>query len=454
MLNASIDGRRLQRAALGLAAGAAAALAYRNGLDNPFVFDDRATVLLNPALSAPWHFGAAVQDLPHPAVSVTYAIDRALWGFSSFGFHLTNGVLHLMVVGLLYGWCTRTLADREQPEWPAFFAAAFFGLHPLMSAAVGYVSARTEILAAVGFIGALTFARRAIERSSIVSAVLAAVSGVVAIASSAAALALPIVILAYDAWVVGGEEWRRRAAGAYLPTLAMAATVVWAWHAGAAPDGIPPRGGPIAGLLTASIVVWRSLALLIAPYGQSPVHDVRAVTSVLDPIGLAALAAIAATAAGAIALRRSAPLAAFGIAWCLGTLVPVSILAGRDVMAEHRMYLPAAGLILAAAAALARPIARRYSVRLVGYAILVACALATRDRNRAWAEPVDAWRALARREPGAWQVRFQFAESLRESGACDQAIAEYSAALQLNPQLAAAEAGRSECAAAIRRPPR
>jgi protein O-mannosyl-transferase len=444
------------RAALGLAAGAATAVVYRGGLDNPFVFDDRATVLLNPAFETPWDFAAALRDVPYPAVSLTYAIDRAFWGFSSLGFHIGNASLHIVVVGLLYGWCTRTLADRERPEWPAFFAAALFGLHPLMSAAAGYVSARGEILAAAGFLGALTFARRAIVRSSLASAAMAAVSGLLAIASNAAALALPIVILVYDAWVLDEPGWRRRAARAYAPAIGAAVALAWWWHAGdTRVDAIAPAGGPLARVLTASVIVWRDLALLIAPYGQSPVHDARVATSAADPIALAAFAALAALVAAAIALRRIAPLVAFGVVWFVGTLVPVcAAVVLREGMAEYRLYLPAVGLVLAAAAALARPIARRYTVRLVGYGVLIACALATARRNHAWSEPVDAWREAARREPRAWQVRFQFAESLRESGACDAAIAEYAAALRLNPRFADAAAGREACAAATRQPRR
>jgi hypothetical protein len=445
----------VQRAALGLAAGAATALTYRGGLDNPFVFDDRATVLLNPSLATPWDVAPAVGGVAHPAVGLSYAIDRALWGFSSFGFHVTNACLHLAVVALLYGWCTRTLADRERPEWPAFFAAALFGLHPLTSAAAGYVSARTEILAAAGCLGALTLARRAIVRSSAVSAAMAAMSGLVAIASSAAALALPIAILACDAWVVAEPGWRRRAARVYAPATAVAIALVWWWHSSDPRVDAAPPLGPVARILTASVVAWRAAALMIAPYAQSPVHEARVVTSAADPIGLAAFAAIGGLAAAAFALRRRAPLAAFGVVWFIATLLPVcAIVVPSEGMAEHRLYVPTAGLVLTAAALLARPIARRRVARLVGYGVLIACAIATGRRGDAWSDPVAAWRKAAALEPGAWQVRFEFAESLRESGACEAALEEYAAALRLRPAFAEAEAGREACAAATRQPRR
>ena len=57
----------------------------------PFVFDDRTTVLLNPSLVEPWDVRALFfQDPPRAVVNLSYTVDRAFWGFSSTGFHLTN----------------------------------------------------------------------------------------------------------------------------------------------------------------------------------------------------------------------------------------------------------------------------------------------------------------------------------------------------------------------------
>ena len=149
-----------QRAALGILACAVTALVYQRALDLPFVFDDQATVLLNPSLVDLRDVRAILlHDPPRAVVNVSYALDRLAWGFSSFGYHLTNFILHIIVVGLFYGWCTRALADGARPgsptapkrrgaaagdeagEWAAFFAAAIFALHPVVSATALYVSA-------------------------------------------------------------------------------------------------------------------------------------------------------------------------------------------------------------------------------------------------------------------------------------------------------------------------
>jgi hypothetical protein len=406
------------------------------------VFDDRTSVLLNASTASLWDLRAVLlHDPAHPLVNLSYAIDRALSGHSSYGYHATNGILHLFVVGLLYGWCTRALTDSESgqgrsPDWAAFFAAAIFGLHPLMGSAVGYVTARTELIGAFGFIASLTFARRAIVRGNRAAGAIGVAFGVAAVASSAAALALPLIVLAYDGWVLKAPGCRRRAARIYLPATAVTAiAVTWQLHALPAADLVPPRGA-IENLLTESIVAWRYLVLFFAPHGLSLVHDVRWATGPADPAALAAIAGLAALCACAIRLRTVAPLAGFGLLWLVATLLPTtSLVPMRDAMAEPRMYLPAAGLLLALASLAAPALARSVSLRATGAILLVLLAALTVRRNRAMNDPVEVWRDVVRRAPLAWQAHFEYAESLREAGRCAEARVEYQAAHRLNDRL-------------------
>src|SRR5947209_4331701 len=105
------------RAALGLLACALTVLLYQRTVDAPFVFDDRANVLLNPSLADAWNLRAALfYNVARSVVNLSYAVDRAFWGFSSLGFHTTNGILHVFVVALFYGWCTRALTDGVRGE--------------------------------------------------------------------------------------------------------------------------------------------------------------------------------------------------------------------------------------------------------------------------------------------------------------------------------------------------
>src|SRR5262245_34696859 len=68
---------------------------YANALDNPFVYDDYDTVINNRSLVDPANVRFVLIYSPfRPVVNASYALDRALWGYRPFGFHLTNVLLH------------------------------------------------------------------------------------------------------------------------------------------------------------------------------------------------------------------------------------------------------------------------------------------------------------------------------------------------------------------------
>ena len=430
------------------------ALLFENALDTPFLFDDRDLVLLNTSLLNPWDVpGVLTWNLARPVVNLSFAVDRIVWGLSSFGYHATNGGLHIVAVGLFYGWCTRALSDESRrarhlgtswPEWPAFFATCVFAFHPVIASTVVYVSARSEILCVIALFLTLTFARRAIVASNRLAGALAVVCGAVAIGSSSSAAALPVIVLLYDAWVLRDSGWKRRVWRVYLPSIGLILLAA-AWMASGIlqSDRIPPHG-LLSHVLGETIVAWRYVGLLVLPRGQSLVHDVAwpAVTSVA---GLGASLLLAASVAGAAAIRRSRPLIAFGVLWFVLVLAPSALIPVRDGMTEKRVYVAAAGLLLAAGSALAEPLATRRAARAVATVAVVALLVLTYRRNTLWANPMEVWQEAVQRAPNAWQAHLGYADLLREIQRCDRAKAEYEQVLRLYPGQPGATSGLTAC---------
>ena len=230
------------------------------------------------------------------------------------------------------------------------------------------------------------FGRRAIVTGSTVSGLLAAFAGVLAFGASAAAAALPVVLLVYDAWLLGSRDWRRRLWRAYVPGMAaVAAGFAWGLY----------LVGPISpvrllhSLLTQSIVVWRYLGLVLVPWRQSAVHDARPVETLADPVALLALAALVIAGAAIVRMRRMAPLASVGAIWCLAALAAISaIVPAHAPMAEQRVYLPSMGLLLAVFAGLAPLLAARRAPRIVATAVLAGLVVLTSMRARTWSDPL------------------------------------------------------------------
>jgi cytochrome c-type biogenesis protein CcmH/NrfG len=428
---------------LAVAAAVLACLAYLNALDNPFVYDDHDTVLANRSLVDLSNLRFILVYTPfRPLVNASYALDRWIWDYRPFGYHLTSVALHALTVVLLYVWMRRILDDTTpgaDATLPAFAGAALFAVHPIQTEAVGYVSGRSEVLSAVWFMTALLLGRSAVTSGRRVSAVLGVVAGVLALASKETALALPVVFLAYD-WLLrpGTDEGRRR-------RLWLVAVPLLVLAAAAGGYRFLAMNGPSNGVMTAvlnamtqSIVIWRYVGLIVWPFGQSIMHSVHRVTHLADPSAWIAIAALLLTCVIGFRLRRSDPVSALGIAWFLAVLAPSSsFLPLREGMAEHRAYLASAGLFVVISSIVRRRTiamkAPQYSIRLaVGVAVSILCVL-TVMRNRVWSDPITLWSAATLYAEGMWEPRYALADSLREAGQCAAAVPEYRKVVALRP---------------------
>ena len=100
------------RWSLALLASAAAAAVYLNALHNPFIYDDHRLIVENNSLSAfPNLFVIVLHEITRPVVNLTYAIDWSVWGLDPFGFHLTNVLVHVVNVALVFQLAWRLTAD-------------------------------------------------------------------------------------------------------------------------------------------------------------------------------------------------------------------------------------------------------------------------------------------------------------------------------------------------------
>jgi tetratricopeptide (TPR) repeat protein len=272
----------------------------------------------------------------------------------------------------------------------------------------------------------------------------ALICGGCALLSKEVAAALPLAVLAYDWLLLPGpaEVRRRRLWQIFVPALVVAGLVAAYRLSALAGSDAGIARSPVLNLLTQSIVIWRYLGLLVLPVGQSIMHAVHRATTVADPLALVAFGGLMALAAVAIGLRGTRPLIAFGIIWFLVVIAPSSsVVALREGMAEHRVYLASGGLFMVIAALAGQVLARRHVPSRgipVGYAaalglIVLVLGSLTVARNGVWGDPVALWQQAVEASPGMWEPRYVLADSLRETGNCSAAIGEYEAVLRMSP---------------------
>jgi tetratricopeptide (TPR) repeat protein len=455
--------------------------AYANSLHGAFVFDDLEQIVENPALRDLGSFlgPAGYRFLPNRFVAyVTFALNHAVGGLDPVGWHVVNLAIHL--ANALLVWAFVRLAFRSprlrgsalapSAGAVAFVAAALFVSHPLATQAVSYVVQRLTSLAALFYLSAVVlYLRWRLGAGRRIGGVLYAgvlVAALLAMRTKEIAFTLPVA-LALVEWAL--LEGGRRRWLAILPVLLVSllipltlvdlgkpASAVLA-SADASTRVLAPAGR-MDYLRTQAVVVASYLRLLALPVGQTVDHEVAIRRSWLAPdvlgatLLLAALVALAGWLAwrsrprnGRAPLDPAVRLVALGIAWFFaGLAVESSIIPIADVMNEHRVYLPAMGLLPAVATAagllLLRLDARHVARDLVvaGGLLSLVLAVATWNRNRAWADEIALWSDAAAKAPGRYRPFFNWGAALTKEKRFGEAAVVLRRGVEIDPASVAA----------------
>ena len=477
-------GRRWLGPVLAALAIALAVIAHANTLHHPFVWDDAQEVQANTSIEDLSRPLTIVRHYPtRPVVNLSYAIDYRIWGGrDEFGFHLTNLLLHLINVGLLFGFTRIVVQDLGRPRGrpneaaanaTAFAASALLAVHPMMTEAVGYVSSRSELLCGAFLLISLLCFRKSFDAQvGPVSDALAnarwrwLAAGLLCfglgLGTKEIAAMLPFALVLYDVLLRSdplplkrSRFWRL-----HLPlmTLVMVGGIarVWLFLGVEHPSAARATGHVV---LAQAHTMVRYLALFLFPAQQTIVPVVSPILSLRDARVFEGLAGLTVALIAVILTRRRAPLASFGLAFFFLLLVPSSALKVLSefgqMMSEHRTYVASFGLFMAAGTGLsslagftgqARPGRRRAALSAAAFAtVLVVLTALSISRNRVWADPVSLWTDAVEKAPQAWLPLQGLAEAHRQAGECQAATEPYQRAIELLPGKAESYLGLAWC---------
>ncbi len=309
----------------------------------------------------------------YPFRTLSYAIDYEIWGLSAGGFKLTNALIHLANVLLVF-WLIlrlyrrRTAAGgRPMVGWvvlAAVFSAGVFAVHPVVVEPVAWVAGREELLMTLGALGCIHFhlgARRLEEDRSKAGRTLACYAGAAfccaaACLSNAMAAVIPLLIVAWDVLTLAKPKSKRIFCGtAALWVISMTTIVIKT--SGYHPD-TTVMAGPFTGQW--AMVVLRTyflnLKTLAWPTHLSLAYLAVMPSSPLEPEVI--LGGLAVVLTGVVLWKlRGRKLVLFGLLWFCLALGPSSQLIPHHVhRADRFLYLPLAGLVVALAMSL-RPLA-------------------------------------------------------------------------------------------------
>lgn len=435
------------------------AVPFATGLPHGFVYDDHGSIAENPFLGEPSSIqevltlqtltDSSVPDGRRPVVILSYLFDRAVWGLKPFGYHLTNLLLHLVVVALVF-----LLVRRVQPERGpslAFATALLYGLHPVLTETVQCPAFREDILLTLFvllFLLATTRQQTAwVSIPALALALLAKESAVIA------------PVLSLWMWLCFPATRLRRSTAVALTGVSAGLIVLLAtlWfttgtlQAAASEHAVMSLSFP-TNLLTTPWLWVKELRVLAWPFPLIADYVITPVTQVLDWRFSTGVAALLAFAVAAGALVRRAPAVAFGMGWMLIGFAPVSnIVPLYNPFAERYLYLIAIGFALIATQLLSllpernwrcfatRPDESGEKACLHSRALLLAliCAVYTGltiHRIGDWTDDLSLWSKTLLQEPRSARAHTWVGLSYKQMGNFELALKHFNEADSLNPR--------------------
>lgn len=452
----------VQRRALWFAGAifALAWLAYGLALAGDYVFDDLHSVRGNPAVhdlgnlgrfwTDPSAFSSGLGRMYRPvlltSLSLNYAFDPAPWSLKA-----GNVLLHAAVAALAFAWFWRL--SRRLGASAA--VAALFAVHPLASEAVNLVSARSELLAALGMLMAL-HAHLGWERNrGRAWAAAGMVAGaVVACGSKETGVVLPALAAAQAYWLrrdhAFAARWRR-SFGGLLPLVAVAVLYLLARRLllGEATVQLLGRAGgdPLSGhgrtlavqFATMGTLLPGCVAQALVPWRLSldPVVVFR--SSFADPAVLAGWATMLALTLLAARPGAGARLRRLGVALAWITALPWIVVPLNMPLAEHRLYgsLLGAGAVVVGLAPMARRLlsgpARAFACRALLPAALLAGVVGSGQRSWVYRDERELWRVELARHPESFRAWWGLGTATLRAGDAAGAVEPLATAHALYP---------------------
>lgn len=390
-------------------------------LGNGFVWDDLAFIINNTFLhdmgNVPRFFlvndahgTGGINPYYRPLTTLSFALDRWLWGDNAAGYHLVNLILHLLVVTQLYA-VIRLLTGHPLG---ALLAALLFAIHPATSEPVAFVSARADLWCALFMLGSFRLFLAHLSDRRLVSIAASLVLAAAATFSKIVAITLPLLMGVH---LVATGEWRRRWR-LLIPHGAVAAAFLLVREAVVS---LPlSDGNPLATrLATAGTILVRYLWHAVWPFDLQVMYDVPVQTALGAPVVLCSWGLAGGLVWRAWQSRVSRPAGALGAVWFVAALLPVSGIIqfmAPSLMADRYLYVPLCGAAMALGEVLSREPRRWWypgwrRVAVVGTVGLVACLAAeTTSRIPQWRDEVSLWSREAPRNPRNVWVHHRLAE--------------------------------------------
>jgi protein O-mannosyl-transferase len=438
---------------------------YSNSLHNSFHFDDELSVTNNSAirnignLRNIWNFYPA-RFIAHLSFSINYHFNH----FDVFGYHLANLLIHIISAILVYffillTFSTPRMKDENIAKYAnliALFSALIFLTHPIQTQAVTYISQRIASLAALFYLASLIFyiQSRLLEEKLINGSIyyfLSLMMAVMAMFTKEITITLPLMVLFYEVYFFKAKRSIKliRLTPFFITLLIIPLTMLVTRYVNIlemrlARDSITPIS-PASYLFTQFRVMVTYIRLLFLPINQNLDYDYAISKTLMYLPTLASLLFLISIIIIAKRISNKYKLISFGIVWFFLTLLPESsVIPIKDVIFEHRLYLPMVGYSFFLVSSIYYLLGKKtLKGMVIGLLMIVACySIMTYARNFVWKDEFTLWNDTVHKSPNKARPYNNRGLAYQTKGNLEQAILDYNRAIAIEPNYVEAYSNR------------
>ncbi|MDI6741883.1 MAG: tetratricopeptide repeat protein [Smithella sp.] len=390
-----------------------------------------------------WALGTThVNDFWYPLTLLSLMLDHQLFGLNAGGYHLTNLVLHMLSVLLLF-WLFHRMTGAV---WKSAFVAAFFALHPLQVESVAWIAERKGLLSGFFWMLTLCLYVRYTEKPAIKRYLPVLFSFALALLSKPMIVTLPVVMILLDYWPLKRFDFEK---GKFLlwqlkektPFFILSAVIVVTTFI-IQYDPSKTAFSAASRLGNAPIIFMAHLGQIIWPQNLALGYPFFDHFNLWMSLGATALIIIISFAV--ISTARRWPFLVVGWLWYAVTIAPVLgiIYIGQFLMADRFTYLPSIGISIMLAWGVPLLFARKNSMQKILFPsaavfLIVISALAWKQCSY-WKDSYTLFHHALQVTDNNYLAHSCFGSALFDKGNVPEAIAHFDEAIRINPEFISA----------------
>lgn len=417
-------------------------LIYIPSLNGPFILDDQDTVVYNEVRAYPAKIldYSIIDHIRERTFSKwTFLINERLLrnsNASSFRlinylFHVINGFLIYVFVSLLW----RLTVNNEQSHIAGLIAMMLFIIHPIQTQAVNYITQRMTLLSS-GFslIAMILFLKirtsSKVEKSAWLLRIGFVTSVLLAVFSKPIAVCIFPFILFLELLIIKNRPAKYQ----WLITMFLCSLGIIILI-GSIPGPIDtPRISITDYLLTQVIVTAKYFGLVLWPINLSIDHFQAPWFKLASFKLLLSLSLHIILIIGVWLIRKQVPLINLGVIIIYVSFLPESgFIPLKDMMVEHRMYMPMIGIAILSSAIITPVLHKKWLFVFIGF-ISFSLMLRTCLRNFEWRDKSTLWGSALEVNPLSARAMYSIGHIYLLESDTSKAMHEFSKALKQNPR--------------------